>query len=75
MLDTNRAARGETTEEVYLPEIGDYIGISPEAVSRSFRNLASQEVISIRHRRYVRIINRVQLEQTASESRTPGLLP
>ena len=79
MLDTNQAARGETTEEVYLPmtrsEIGNYTGMSPEAVSRSFRNLARQEVISIRHQRYVRIINRLQLERAASQSRTRGLLP
>jgi CRP/FNR family transcriptional regulator len=79
MLDTNRAARGETTEEVYLPmsrsDIGRYIGMSPEAVSRSFRNLASQGVIGIRNRRYVKIINRAQLERVASEPGTPDLLP
>jgi len=79
MLDNNQAARGEATEEVYLPmsrsDIGDYIGMSPESVSRSFRNLASQGVISIRNRRYVRIINRAQMERVASELKIPHLPP
>jgi CRP/FNR family transcriptional regulator, anaerobic regulatory protein len=79
MLDGNQVARGETTEEVYLPmtrsDIGDYICMSAEAVSRSFRNLASQGVISIRNRRYVKIINRAQLERVSSESPTPDLPP
>lgn len=76
MLNSNQVARGETTDEVYLPmsrsDIGDYIAMSPEAVSRSFRNLVSHGVISVRNRRYVKIINPIQLERVASEARTPN---
>ena len=75
MLESHQAARGETTAKIYLPmsqsDIGDYAGMSPEAVSRSLRNLASQGVISIRDRRCVKIMNRAQLERVASERRTP----
>ena len=58
--------------EVYLPmnrsDIGDYVGMSLEAVSRSFRSLASRGIITFRDRRHVKIISHSQLESIASES-------
>ena len=74
MLENHQAANGEGTGEVYLPmrrsDIADYVGMSLEAVSRSFRALASRGVVTFRDRRYVQIISRAQLEMVASESKT-----
>jgi CRP-like cAMP-binding protein len=57
--------------EIYLPmgrsDIADYVGLSPEAVSRAFRNLAAQGVIKPRDRRHVKIIDHDALEKLASE--------
>jgi CRP/FNR family transcriptional regulator, anaerobic regulatory protein len=75
MLENYQVARGDGAAEVYLPmsrsDIGEYLGLSLEAVSRSFRALVSRGVIAIRNRRHVRILNRAQLESVASESGRP----
>jgi CRP-like cAMP-binding protein len=72
LLDNYQAARGESVEEVYLPmnwsDIGDYVGMSLEAVSRSFRSLASRGIITFRDRRHVKIFSHSQLGSIASES-------
>jgi CRP-like cAMP-binding protein len=72
MLEGLSPARGEDPAEVYLPmsrsDIGDYLGISLEAVGRAFRALASRDVIAFRDRRRVQIIDRVRLNDIASES-------
>jgi CRP-like cAMP-binding protein len=77
-LENYQAARGEGAEELYLPmsrsDIGDYVGMSLEAVSRSFRALASEGVIAFRNRRHVKIIDRRQFNDIASESQTSGRL-
>jgi CRP-like cAMP-binding protein len=77
MLEHYQAARGEVTGEIYFPmsrsDIGDYIGISPEAVSRSFRALSTRGVIAFRNRRHVKIVDHAQLDHIASESEAPGL--
>jgi len=49
-------------------DIGNYIGISLEAVSRSFRALSNRGVIAFRNRRHVKIIDRAGLNDIASES-------
>lgn len=71
MLETHQAARGESMGEVYLPmtrqDIGAYVGISPEAVSRSLRDLVSRGAIAFRDRRHVQIANRGRLEAIISE--------
>ncbi len=70
MLETHQAARGQSTGEVYLPmtrsDIGAYVAISPEAVSRSLRDLISRGAITFRDRRHVKIIDRAQLEAVIS---------
>jgi CRP/FNR family transcriptional regulator len=72
MLESYYAAREEGTEEIYLPmsrsDISDYIGISLEAVSRSFQALVRRGVIAFRDRRHVKIVNRPDLEAIISGS-------
>lgn len=57
--------------EIYLPmdrkDIAEYVGMSLAAVSRGFHDLTSQQVISIRDRRHVKIMDRKALEKLASE--------
>ncbi len=66
MLEANQNARGESLQEIYLPmkrsDIGAYVGISLEAVGRSFRRLANRGAITVRNRRYVQITNRAEFE-------------
>ena len=72
MLENSQIVRGEGAGEIYLPmsrsDIGNYIGISLEAVSRSFRALSCRGVIAFRNRRHVKIIDRAELNNIASES-------
>ena len=74
MLEGLSPTRGEGSAEVYLPmsrsDIGEYLGISLEAVGRAFRALASRGVIAFRDRRHVKIVDRVRLNDIASESET-----
>jgi CRP/FNR family transcriptional regulator len=65
-----------STGNVYLPmnrsDISEYIGISPEAVSRSFRTLTARGLIKIRDRRHVKIIDRTRFETVASDRNAQG---
>jgi CRP-like cAMP-binding protein len=75
-LETLQAAQREIiSEEIYLTmtrsDIGAYLGISPEAVSRSFRGLASRGAIAFRDRRHLKIIDRALLEVAIAENREP----
>jgi len=71
MLENYQCARGESLEEVYLPmsrcDIADYVGMSAEAVSRSFRALASRGLIAFRDRRHLRVVSRRRLDSIAAE--------
>jgi CRP-like cAMP-binding protein len=71
MLETHQAGQEQVTQEVYLPmtrsDIGAYVGVSPEAVSRSFRDLVSLGAITFRDRRHLKIIDRAQLEAAIAE--------
>lgn len=77
MLETYQGARGESTEEVYVPmsrsDIADFIAVSLETVSRSFRTLADSAVITLRDRRHVRILRPSELESFASQSEVSEL--
>ena len=72
LLETHEAVHGISAGEVYLPmsrsDIGAYAGISPEAVSRSLRDLINRGVVSVRDRRHIKIIDRQQLETLIYES-------
>jgi CRP/FNR family transcriptional regulator len=71
MLERIQVVKGESATELSLPmnrsEIADYIGISLEAVSRSFRTLTDRGVIAFRNKRHLRIIDRGQFENLASQ--------
>jgi len=73
MLETHQAARGESAGEVYLQmtrrDIAAYVAITPETVTRSFRDLVHRGAIAFRDRRHVQIINRARLEAAISEIR------
>jgi CRP-like cAMP-binding protein len=79
MLESYQEARGEGAGQVYLPmsrsHIGDYVGLSPEAVSRSFRALASRGVIVFRDRRHVKIADRARFVDITSASEPPEVRP
>jgi CRP/FNR family transcriptional regulator len=66
MLEANQNAHGRSSQEIYLPmkrsDIGAYVGISLEAVGRSFRRLANRGAITIRDRRHIKITNPAELE-------------
>jgi len=72
MLETQQAAHGPSLGEVYVPmtrsDIGAYVGMSPEAVSRSLRDLVSLGAITFRDRRHIQIISRAKLEAAVSEN-------
>lgn len=57
--------------EIYMlmdrADIADYVGLSPAAVSRGFRDLAMRRVIRLRDRRHVKIVDRKVLEEIVSE--------
>jgi CRP-like cAMP-binding protein len=55
------------TDEIYLPmsrsDIGEYLALSLEAVSRSFSKLAALGLIAMRDKRHVKILDRVQFDK------------
>jgi CRP/FNR family transcriptional regulator len=66
LLERLQAARGERTTDIYLPmkrsDIGEYVGMSLEAVSRAFRGLNARGIIKCRDRRHLKITDRPALE-------------
>jgi CRP-like cAMP-binding protein len=75
-LETLQAGQRESPEEIYLPmsrsDIGEYLGISPEAVSRSFRELARHGAVAFRDRRHLKTIDRALLEAAIAENQEPS---
>ena len=71
LLENLQAARGERTAEIYLPmtrsDIGEYLGISLEAVSRAFRILTTRGVIKSRDRRHLKIADRSTFDKIAAD--------
>ena len=71
LLDNLQAARGERTAEIYLPmkrsDIGEYLGMSPEAVSRAFRVLTARGIIKSRDRRHLKIADRSTFDKIAAD--------
>ena len=74
ILETHQAARGESMGEVYLQmtrrDIAAYVGLTPEAVTRSLRDLVTRGAITFRDRRHIHIINRARLEAAILRNRT-----
>ena len=71
LLEQLQTARGESTTEIYLPmnrsDIGEYVAMSLEAVSRAFRSLTTRGIIESRDRRHLKIIDRAAFETLADE--------
>jgi CRP/FNR family transcriptional regulator len=72
MLEAHQNAEGHSSSEIYVPmartDIGAYVNMSPEAVTRSLQGLVHREVISVRDRRYITIIDRMGLEDAISDT-------
>jgi CRP/FNR family transcriptional regulator, anaerobic regulatory protein len=65
-LEQLQAAKGERTTDIFLPmnrsDIGEYVGMSLEAVSRAFRSLTTRGIIKCRDRRHLKITDHTALE-------------
>ncbi|WP_433994458.1 Crp/Fnr family transcriptional regulator [Bradyrhizobium canariense] len=72
LLENLRAARGERTAEIYLPmkrsDIGEYLGMSLEAVSRAFRSLTTRGIIRNRDRRHLKITDRSTFDRIVGDT-------
>jgi len=72
LLESLQAGRGEHTDEIYVPmtrtDIGNYIGTSLEAVSRSLRALAARGIIGFRNRHHIKILDRAGLAAVVAEN-------
>jgi CRP-like cAMP-binding protein len=71
LVEQLQIARGERTDEIYLPmdrsDIGEYSGLTLAAVSRGFRSLTTRGIIKFRDRRHVRIIDQNAFEKIAGD--------
>jgi len=71
LLESLQVARGERTAEIYLPmnrsEIGEYLGMSLEAVSRAFRGLTTRGIIESRDRHHLKIADRSTFDKIAAD--------
>jgi CRP/FNR family transcriptional regulator len=71
LLENLQAGRGERTAEIYLPmnrsDIGEYLGMSLEAVSRAFRVLTTRGIIKSRDRRHLKIADRSTFDKIAAD--------
>jgi CRP-like cAMP-binding protein len=74
LLEQIQAARGERSTEIYLPmnrsDIGEYVGMSLEAVSRAFRGLTTRGIIKSRDRRHLKIMDRSTFDKIAGDTNT-----
>jgi CRP-like cAMP-binding protein len=69
MLEQLQAAKGEVTNEIYLPmdrsDMAEYLGISLPALSRGFRTLTMWGILQSRNRRHVKVIDRGAFDMLA----------
>lgn len=67
MLEHLQAAKGDPASEIYVPmdrsDIGEYVGLSLAAVSRTFGSLVRRNVIKFRDRRHVNITDRIAFDK------------
>jgi CRP/FNR family transcriptional regulator len=72
LLENLQVARGERTAEIYLPmnrsDIGEYLGMSLEAVSRAFRGLTARGIVKIRDRQHLKIADRSTFDKIAADT-------
>jgi CRP-like cAMP-binding protein len=69
-LEDNHVAESNVARPIFLPmtrsDVADYLGLSLEAVSRSFRKLEDSGIIRFVDRRDVRIVDRARFEKLAA---------
>jgi CRP/FNR family transcriptional regulator len=72
-IESRQAISGGSLGQIHLPmsraDIAGYLGMSPEAVSRSFRILASRGIVQSVNRRLVKILDRDRLGALYSPQR------
>jgi len=72
MLEAHQTIEGHYSQEMQVPmartDIGAYVNMSPEAVTRALRALVRRGVISVRDRHHITIIDRARLEEVIAES-------
>ncbi len=68
-LSRSNEARGETASALFLPmtrtDIGDYLGLTTETVSRVINRLKDQGVLSLRRHKYIEVRDLGRLEDLA----------
>jgi CRP/FNR family transcriptional regulator len=73
MLEQLQVARGEDTSEIHIPmnrsDIGEFVGMSLGAVSRSFASLASRGIIKSKNRHYLKVIDRDAFEKMVASGK------
>jgi len=71
LLENHQTASRESAHQLHLPmnrsDIAAYLGMSLEALSRTFRALRHRGVISFSGKHYVRVVNHGQLETLAGD--------
>jgi CRP/FNR family transcriptional regulator len=75
MLETRHGPAGPPIGQIFLPmsraNIGQYAGLSVEAVCRALRSLVGCGAIAMRDRRHVTIVDQERLEAAIAEPRAP----
>lgn len=70
LIEELQVHRGASTNEVHLPmdkvEIGNYVALSPAAVSRAFAKLIARGIIEMRDRRHLKVKDRTALDRLAA---------
>lgn len=71
-----QAARGETTDEIYLPmsrtNIAEYVDLSLAAVSRGFTELVSRRIIGYRNRDHIKVLDPGAFDGIARRANLPS---
>ncbi len=71
MLEQLQVAKGDTAGEIYVPmdrsDIGEYVGLSLAAVSRTFGSLVRHNVIKFRDRRWLKITDRAAFDRILAD--------
>lgn len=66
LLEQHQLAREQATHTLEIPmsrsDIADYVGMTPESVSRTFRTIASRGIVRFVNHRAVKILDRERLE-------------
>jgi CRP-like cAMP-binding protein len=75
LLEQHQIARELATHTIEIPmsrsDIADYVGMSPESVSRTFRTLSSRGIVSFVNHRAVKILDADRLDALVSHPVEP----